>query len=221
MSAAAADALAAGEAEDKGEEEVLSPCCLRVSVCTWERTRNRKGRAGLDAVGGDWSAGPCGTQRGWWEAVLGVRTTLPEAIGVLERDAMCPGIPGWILWANQLLNSLLQFMSWAKLICSTTVLSTAQSWSIKPLFQLLFIIFPLHSCCLSQCRAGNLWPGKQSPLHLSVMEWSLGAWICDAAPWSASSAFLSLLCGYTYLYPVSSFTSFIWGAQGLLILHHL
>lgn len=53
MSAAAADALAAGEAEDKGEAEVLSPCCLRVSVCTWERSRNRKGRAGLDAVGGD------------------------------------------------------------------------------------------------------------------------------------------------------------------------
>lgn len=28
-----------------------------------------------------------------WEAVLGARTTLLEATGVLERDAMCPGIP--------------------------------------------------------------------------------------------------------------------------------
>lgn len=52
MTAAAGDALAAAEAEDKGEAEVQNPCCLHVCVCTWERSRNVKGRAGLDVLGG-------------------------------------------------------------------------------------------------------------------------------------------------------------------------
>ncbi|KAJ7420010.1 hypothetical protein BTVI_23149 [Pitangus sulphuratus] len=68
-SPATGDALPTGEAEDKGEAEELSPCCLRVPVCTWERSRDLKGRAGLDPLGGNWSDGPCGT-RSWLNNLL-------------------------------------------------------------------------------------------------------------------------------------------------------
>lgn len=57
-----------------------------------------------------------------WEAVLGVRRTHLGAIGVLERDAMCPSIPG-----SEQINSwaiscdLPCSLSWAELIYSTTV----------------------------------------------------------------------------------------------------
>lgn len=80
MSAAAGDALAAGEAEDKGEAEVLSPCCLHVCECTWEGSRNLKELPWTFWVVTE-VLGQVG-HRG--EAVLGVTTT-PRGHGCFRK----------------------------------------------------------------------------------------------------------------------------------------
>lgn len=97
MSAAAGDALAAGEAEDKGEAEVLSPCCLQV----WERSRNLKELAQmlwviteeLGQVGHRGDAADVGQ-----EAALGVTTT-PRGHGCFRKGRNVSRYP-WLVFLN-------------------------------------------------------------------------------------------------------------------------
>lgn len=136
-----------------------------------------------------------------WEAVLGVRRTHLEAIGVLERDAMCPGIPGskqinsWAICCD-----LPCSLSWAELIYSTKHQLVNQTIISTPLycFSSLFLLsFPIKSW-----ESVARW--TEPSVYLSAMEWSLGAWMCDQhlQPFSAPCVATPIYTLLAALYPL-------------------